>query len=246
MEAYRLFIGVVLITNELRKNAISLQSQVAFDEGLCASIQALSKGTVGLRAMPHSRAGTKKYRLVRSWLKHGTRKGNGIMAINNLFARLALGALAGLAGTLALQALRTADKKIMPGSSPPMKKDPGEFMVKKAEQMLPRSKRRHISRKFEAASAKCLSIAYGMTFGALYAGARPKTKRILLEGTILGLVTWATGYLGWLPRLGIMPPVWKHKAKQVALPVAEHALYGVATVAGYRWVKEKASVLSKG
>jgi len=52
VEAYRLFIGVVLITNELRKNAISLQSQVAFDEGLCASIQALSKGTVGLRASP--------------------------------------------------------------------------------------------------------------------------------------------------------------------------------------------------
>lgn len=168
------------------------------------------------------------------------------MAINNLCARLGLGALAGLAGTLAFQALRTADKKIMPGSLPPMKKDPGEFMVKKAENVLPRSKRRHISRRFEAASAKCLSIAYGMTFGALYAGARPKTKRILLEGTILGLVTWATGYLGWLPRFGIMPPVWKHKAKQVALPVAEHALYGVATVAGYRWVKEKAAMLSKG
>jgi hypothetical protein len=33
--------------------------------------------------------------------------------------------------------------------------------------------------------------------------------------------------------------VWKQKPTQVILPVAEHALYGVATVAGYRWLQER-------
>ena len=162
------------------------------------------------------------------------------MGTINLCGRLALGALAGLAGTIALQAIRAADKKFIPASSPRMKKDPGEFMVKQAKKVLPRSSNGRVSKKVENAAAKTLALGYGMSFGALYAGARPKTRRILLEGTILGLITWAAGYLGWLPALGLMRPVWKHKPKQIAVPVAEHALYGVATVAGYRWVKEKA------
>jgi hypothetical protein len=165
------------------------------------------------------------------------------MANVNLCARLALGALAGLAGTMALQAVRAANQKLIPASSPPIKKDPGEFMVKQAEKALPRSTRRRIPKKLEAVGAKFLALGYGMTFGALYAVSRPKTRLILVEGTMLGVVTWAAGYLGWLPALGLMKPVWKHKPAQVAMPVAEHALFGVATVAGYRWVKEKAQLL---
>jgi hypothetical protein len=162
------------------------------------------------------------------------------MANVNLCVRLALGALAGLAGTMALQAVHAADKKLIPSSSPPIKKDPGEFMVKQAKKALPLSKRVHLSKKVETAASKFLALGYGMTFGALYAAARPKTRQILVEGTMLGIVTWAAGYLGWLPALGLMRPVWKQKPNQIATPVAEHALYGVATVAGYRWVKEKA------
>src|SRR5437660_1221614 len=163
------------------------------------------------------------------------------MANENLCARLAIGALAGLGGTLALQAIRTANQKILPRSSPPIKKDPGEFMVNKAEQLLPRTTRKRIPVKAETAAAKCLALGYGMTFGALYSSARPHTKRALLEGSLLGLIAWAAGYLGWLPAAGLMRPVWKHKPRQIPLPIAEHALYGVATVAGYRWIKERLS-----
>ena len=92
----------------------------------------------------------------------------------------------------------------------------------------------------EAVGAKLLGLGYGMTFGVLYAVARRKTQRTLLEGALLGIATWAVGYLGWLPRARLMRPIWKQKPLQVAVPVAEHALYGVATVAGYRWLKERA------
>jgi hypothetical protein len=36
-----------------------------------------------------------------------------------------------------------------------------------------------------------------------------------------------------------MRPVWKQKPAQVALPIAEHALYGIATVGSYRWLRDR-------
>jgi hypothetical protein len=161
------------------------------------------------------------------------------MANDNFWMRLALGAAAGLAGTVALQIIRKTNQKVLPRSSPPIKQDPGEFMVQKAEQLLPETTRIQVPVKVEATAAKLLAMGYGMTFGALYASARPQTKRTLLEGALLGIAAWAAGYLGWLPASGLMTPVWKHKPVQIAMPVAEHALYGMATVAGYRWLKDQ-------
>ncbi|HTL17320.1 MAG TPA: hypothetical protein VL793_08790, partial [Patescibacteria group bacterium] len=67
-----------------------------------------------------------------------------------------------------------------------------------------------------------------------------RASRMFGEGALLGLLTWAVGYLGWLPGAKLMPPVWKHQPKQIAMPIAEHALFGVATVAGYRWLQKRA------
>ena len=91
--------------------------------------------------------------------------------------------------------------------------------------------------------ARFLGLGYGITFGVLYSIVRPSARKVALEGTLLGLAAWAAGYLGWLPATGLMPPIWKHRPAQVALPVAEHALYGVATVVGYQWLSERASRL---
>jgi hypothetical protein len=164
------------------------------------------------------------------------------MNTDDFWKRLALGALAGLAGTMAIQAVRSANKKWMPESQAPINEEPGKFMVHQAEKILPDRAKECVSEKTEKAAAKLLSPGYGITFGMLYAMARPKTKRAIREGALLGVATWAVGYLGWLPVARLMPPVWKQKPKQVALPVAEHAVFGVATVAGYRWLKQRAHV----
>jgi hypothetical protein len=58
----------------------------------------------------------------------------------------------------------------------------------------------------------------------------------LLDGAVLGGVCWAVGYAGWLPALGLMPPVWRQRAPQVVAPAAEHFAYGMATVAAYNWL----------
>ena len=60
-----------------------------------------------------------------------------------------------------------------------------------------------------------------------------------MDGVILGIANWAAGYLGWLPALGLMPPLWQQKTPQVIAPIAEHALYGMITVAMYDWLRER-------
>ncbi len=151
---------------------------------------------------------------------------------------MTIGALAGVAGTMVLQTVRKISQKyVSETAEPPMKEHPGTFMVHQAERLLPETAKAKVSEKVsEETKAKIgeyLGLAYGATFGALYGALRPQGGPTMLDGAWFGLLTWAAGYLGWLPASGLMPPVWKHEAKQVSKPIAEHALFGVATVAAY-------------
>jgi hypothetical protein len=102
--------------------------------------------------------------------------------------RLGAGAAAGLAGSVLIQGLLAASQKWAPQVLPPIKQDPGEFMVEKAEKLLPERVREKIPERLEKAAAKSLALGYGTTFGALYATSRPKVKSLLLEGSALGHV----------------------------------------------------------
>lgn len=157
----------------------------------------------------------------------------------DLLKRIALGAAGGFAGTLALQALLSASQKWLPSAAPPLRQHPGEFMVEKAEETLPERVRDHIPDVAEKAVAQALGVGYGLAFGALYAALRPRGGSPLLGGLMLGAAAWAAGYLGWLPALGLMRPVWKQNAPQALAPAAEHAVYGMVTVAAYDWLQER-------
>ena len=123
-----------------------------------------------------------------------------------------------------------------------MKGDPAEFMVRQAKAALPESVQQAIPRQAEQAIIKLLPLCYGMSFGVFFAAVCRQAKHHVGEGILLGLTSWAVGFLGWLPRTGLMPPVSAHHPKQVLRPVLEHALYGVATVESYRWLKRLARV----
>ena len=155
--------------------------------------------------------------------------------------RLILGAAGGFVGTLAIQALLTASQKWAPDTLPPLRQDPGEFIVKAGKEALPAPVRERIPPVVETGAARMLAIGYGLTFGSLYTLLRPQGGSPFVDGVILGLTNWATGYLGWLPALGLMPPVWQQQASQAIAPIAEHALYGMATVAAYDWLRERVS-----
>ena len=145
----------------------------------------------------------------------------------------ALGAAAGLMGTFVLQGLMRTRLKYLPQTAPPIKADPGRFMVHQAERALPQKVSDAIPEQARQVASKATHLGYGASFGAAYGALRGQGGSPLLEGPLLGLATWAAGYIGWLPATGLMPPPWKHSAAQATLPILEHALFGVATVAAY-------------
>ena len=143
--------------------------------------------------------------------------------MKSLPQRLALGAVAGAAATFVMQGMMMASGKLIPGSHPPIKKDPGEFMVEKVP--LPES--------LKPLGANTLRLGYGMTSGVLYAALRPRRSMPLFDGALLGVAVWAVGYLGWLPAADLMPPITEQEPQQIVVPIVEHALFGVAVAAAY-------------
>ncbi len=129
------------------------------------------------------------------------------MRDEELIERLARGAAAGLAGTIAIQGLLVVTQKWLPAFMPPIRGDPGEFMVNTAEQALAAEASARVPAAVETAAAKSLAGGYGLTAGVVYAALRCGRNDVLVDGTVLGLGTWAVGYLGWLPATGLMPPL---------------------------------------
>lgn len=154
------------------------------------------------------------------------------MATHAAVERLGVGAAAGLTGTMLLQQVRSASQRL-PIPEPPMREEPGKFMVGRAESALPAGSQEKVPAAMERAAARSLGLGYGITFGVLYALFRPRGGNVVVDGTALGLATWAAGYLGWLPALGLMSPVTEQKPGQVAAPIVQHVLFGIATVTAY-------------
>ena len=151
------------------------------------------------------------------------------------------GAAAGLIGTIVLQGLRTSSASALPGTMPPIETEPGEFMVRKAEMLLPKEIRSRVPTLVEAVAGRSLAAGYGVTAGALYGVLGPRNGSTVLNGTVLVLGTWAAGYLGWLPAMGLMAPIAEQDLPQVAGPVVRHVLFGIATVAVFQWLRARDS-----
>lgn len=153
---------------------------------------------------------------------------------HNIITRTAAGAVAGVAATFVLQAVRTKTQELAPETTPPMREEPGKFMVNQAEQVLPDQTRVQVSDTVEQTAATSLALGYGATAGAIYGMLQSDDGNPLLEGVLLGLGTWAVGYLGWLPATDLMPPVTEQSTEQVVMPIAQHILFGVATTTAAR------------
>ncbi len=163
------------------------------------------------------------------------------MSDTNLVERVALGVAAGAAATFLLQGIRTSEQKLLPETMPPIRQDPGEFMVEQAEELLPEETSAGISSNVETAAASSLALGYGMTAGAIYSALRTADDyNLVVDGAALGLGTWAVGYLGWLPALKIMPPVHRQEPRQVVGPILQHIVFGIVTAAAYRWMRQYA------
>ena len=67
----------------------------------------------------------------------------------------------------------TANQRWLPSAAPPIRQDPGEFLVETIEKALPGAIHNRIPEVVKNGTAKLLAIEYGLTFGMLYAACRP-------------------------------------------------------------------------
>lgn len=147
------------------------------------------------------------------------------MKRDSLFPRLVRGAGAGIAGTLAIQNAMKVQRKFLPSTTPPMRQDPADFMLEHSPIEIPE--------KAEPVVKKMMQLGYGIAVGALYGALRKHPRNVLLEGTLLGLGTWAAGYLGWLPKAGLLPALKEQTLAQISGPIATHLVFGIATASAY-------------
>jgi hypothetical protein len=80
-----------------------------------------------------------------------------------------------------------------------------------------------------------LHVGYGAAWGAVYgvtAGRRHAGgPGAALYSVLVYLANYSNG--GVMPALGVLPPDDKRPARQAAIPMATHALFGSVTAAGY-------------
>lgn len=145
----------------------------------------------------------------------------------DLLPRLGLGAAAGLAGTAVLQRSMAAGKRIAPGTQAPLRRDPAAEVIDRVKERVPAG-------AVEPAARHALAMVYGATAGVLYSLLRPRGGSPVRDGIALGAGVWAAGYLGWLPKMDLIPAVKDQSIGQVAGPIVHHAIYGLATVTGFR------------
>jgi hypothetical protein len=144
-------------------------------------------------------------------------------------AGIAGGAIGGAIGTLVIQQEIGFARKLPDAlRMPEMHGDPAEVILNKAELLANQ-------RVPEAARARALSglhFAYGIAWPMLLALVEPfwrsrSVGRVVLKGALLGALVWGAGYLGWLPRTGLLGRVREERATRQATALLAHAVYGV-------------------
>ena len=98
-----------------------------------------------------------------------------------------------------------------------------------------RSRDGALSDDARAAAAVLAHFGYGAAAGAVYGlvrGVRPGALaggRVPAAGAAWGLVVWAAGYEGWMPRAGVRPATSDFPPTRWPLPIANHVVYGMVT-----------------
>ncbi|MFC7650069.1 DUF6789 family protein [Streptosporangium lutulentum] len=130
---------------------------------------------------------------------------------------LAEGALGGVLATAVMSAVMLAgDRAGLMGEHPPQRI---------ARAALPGPM--HRPKPGEGVLGAAAHFAFGAACGALFAvtvGGRESRPSL---GAAYGLAIWIVSYQGWVPGLGIMPPIHRDRPERQAVMAAGHVTYGV-------------------
>jgi uncharacterized membrane protein YagU involved in acid resistance len=156
-----------------------------------------------------------------------------------LGSRLLIGAIAGVAGTLAMTAaMRRMHEKLPPKERYPL--TPREIIDSTAEQV-------ELSLPDEAAKdvTTAAHFAYGAASGALLGVANVMMGPI--SGAAAGVGVWLASYMGWIPAGRILKPAPDHPPRRNLLMIAAHVVWGVATAKAMReLVAAREAILAGG
>jgi hypothetical protein len=147
------------------------------------------------------------------------------MGKEQILQQIGLAAVAGVIGAAAAHAMRTANQKLVPeavssGSHQPETPMPPE----------PRGPARESAPGgVRAATSALFPFGYAPAGVALYSAVRENPK-VLRDGIWLGTGLWALDYLGVIPG----QRKTERTAGQQTMALAQHLLFGVATVGAYR------------
>ena len=137
--------------------------------------------------------------------------------------RLLIGALGGIAGTVAMTvAMRSLHRRLPAAERSPL--PPREIIESMA--MPAQAHRRADETELQDATLAA-HFAYGAATGALYGLLRPGDG--VAAGAGYGLLVWAASYLGWIPALAVLAPATRHPARRNRLMLAAHLVWGAAT-----------------
>ena len=150
-----------------------------------------------------------------------TRRGPGPATTSGLAGtatKLGRGAVAGLAATLAMSAVMLGARRLRGEGEPGP-----EIVTQRALGQAGAS----VGEGAEHALATVAHLAYGCSAGALFGLARPwlpLDRR--LRGPLFGLALGVAGYEGWVPALGLFPPLHEQRRERRVPLLAAHLVYG--------------------
>lgn len=154
-------------------------------------------------------------------------------------SRLLMGAIAGLAGTMAMTAaMRRLHRRLPSGERYPL--TPREIIDSGAA-----------SQELEPGpeAAKDITIAahfaYGAAAGSLIGAADPRLG--LRTGAAAGAAIWLASYMGWIPAVGILKPATAHPQRRNLLMIGAHLVWGAATALSMRELRQaRQTIFSTG
>ena len=155
-----------------------------------------------------------------------------------LGSRLLIGAIAGFAGTMAMtSAMRRLHRKLPREERYPL--TPREIVDSTAD-----AAGAELSNEAAKDLTTAAHFAYGAACGALIAAMNPSpTKK---TGAAAGVAVWLASYMGWIPALNVLEPANRHPARRNLLMIGVHLVWGSATAAAMRELREARETILAG
>lgn len=134
----------------------------------------------------------------------------------------------GLGTTMMLQTVKASDRLPEAIRPPAVREDPGAYVVRRLEER----RGRPLPERAHQRAARGAHWIYGIGWSTLFSAIAPRLKltslgRAIAAGAAFGTSVWAIGYLGWLPRAGLVAPARRQGLGHHAGVLAAHVGYGI-------------------